>query len=79
MAEIYQDNLEFDGAVSNYEKLLGSKIIFQKEKTYMRLAECCYRINAIEKGFKFLNLLEKELLPTKVYTTYLLKGKFDDL
>lgn len=44
----------------------------------MRMAECCYRVNQFDKGMKHILQLEAEIQPTKIYTVYLLKGKFND-
>ena len=66
-------------AVRNYELLLADDQIFMKERTLMRLAECCYRIDKISQGLKYLEQLENEMKPRKVYTISLLKGKYKDL
>lgn len=79
LGEIHQNNLEFDKAVGFYEKLTEESPIFLKEKTLMRLAECCYRCNQTDKGLAFLTRLEREIRPNQIYTISLLKGKYNDL
>jgi hypothetical protein len=43
----------------------------------MRLADCCYRIENVQQGMKYLEALEVECL--NIYTVSLLKGKYMDL
>ena len=45
----------------------------------MRLAECCYRIEKIPEGVQYLDQLEQQIKPKKIYTVSLLKGKYKDL
>lgn len=78
-AELLQNALEFKQAVEIYELLLKGDQPFMKERTLMRLAECCYRIEKIDKGLGYLEQLEKEIRPRTIYTICLLKGKYQDL
>jgi len=50
-----------------------------KEKLLMRLADCCYRCEKIEIGLGYLDRLQKDILPKRIYTIYLLRGKYKDL
>lgn len=79
MAELFQNNLDFVQAVKNYELLLTHNQLTMKDRILMRLSECCYRIDKIEQGLKYLEMLEQEIKPRKVYTISLLKGKYKDL
>lgn len=79
MAEIFQNGLDFQRAVQSYSLLLSENQIFMKERTLMRLAECCYRVDQIGQGLKYLEQLEIEIRPRRVYTICLLKGKYKDL
>jgi tetratricopeptide (TPR) repeat protein len=36
-------------------------------------------MNKVKEGMEYLIMLEKEILPTQIYTVPLLKGKFNDL
>jgi tetratricopeptide (TPR) repeat protein len=78
-AELLQNALDFKQAVEIYELLLKGDQPFMKERTLMRLAECCYRIEKINKGLGYLEQLEKEIRPRTIYTICLLKGKYQDL
>lgn len=49
-----------------------------KERTLIRLAECCYRIEESEEGLKYLDIFEKFIAPKKIYSIHLLRGKFFD-
>ena len=44
----------------------------------MRLADCCYRANQIEKGLLAIQRLEKEIGANQIYSVPLLKGKLCD-
>ena len=69
--------------METYEALLSLKDsagkIFSKEKVLMRLAECCYRLEKVPEGLAYLERLQKDIAPKRIYTLYLLKGKCRDL
>ena len=73
--EIYQCDLKFQEAFDCYKKVLNSD--FMQEKTLMRLAECCYRLNQLDQGLKYLDQLQS-LQGDSIYTTSLLRGKYTD-
>lgn len=53
--------------------------MFLREKVLMRLAESCYRSDRLDEGLGHLERLEKEILPKRIYTIFLLKGKYRDI
>lgn len=70
-------------AVDAYEALLSLKDsagkIFSKEKVLMRLAECYYRLEKVQEGLSYLERLQADIAPKRIYTLFLLRGKFKDL
>ena len=82
-AELYQNEGDFQSAIDTYKSLLvvieNKNEGFMREKTLMRLAESCYRVERIQEGMGFLEKLQKDILPKRIYTIYLLKGKYRDL
>lgn len=78
LAELHQSEFNFDIAIEHFEKLAQGPQVFQKEKTLMRLADCCYRANHIEKGLLAIQRLEKEVGANQLYSVPLLKGKLLD-
>ena len=66
MAEIHQGNCEFEQAATLYGELIKEQPVenvFLKEKTFMRFAECCYRLNKPFEGVECLEILEKQMKP----------------
>ena len=45
----------------------------------MRLAECFYRLENVQDGLKYLDKLQADIAPKRIYTLFLLRGKFKDL
>ena len=50
-----------------------------KEKVLLRISECCYRLENVNKGYEYLDQLENLIKPRQIYTISLLRGKFNDL
>ena len=83
MAEIHANNSEFKEAIENYQALLQERDadgkVLMKEKVLMRLAECCYRLEKVPEGLAFLDRLQADINPRRIYTIFLLRGKCLDL